>query len=335
MSLQDLIVGNVVPHPSQPKPEKEIMSSWRGDLSKPLVSIVCITYNHINFIENSLNSLLNQITDFPFEIILHDDASTDGTTKVVERYAENYPNIIVPIIQTKNQWSQGKRPAQFTFPIARGQYIAMCEGDDFWVSKDKIQLQFTYMSNNPEATLCFHDTVTTNQQLQVIKFNQHSEVELEFNVSDIINEWFISTQTILFKKAPILKGLESNEYFKGVINGDWLIQLISAHHGKVVFLPNILACYRKHPDSLSTQVGRDKAYRAMKLIRLFLLFDVYTGFKYSNQIDEKVIFYLDEYYQLKRNDEFNRKKILYALYPKLFAKKLFDKLKRYITKYEL
>lgn len=332
MHLQDLKVGNVLPVPSLPKPEKEIVSSWKGDLSKPLVSIVCITYNHINFIENALNSLLNQVTSFPFEIILHDDASTDGTTKIVEKYAKNYPNIIVPIIQTKNQWSQGKRPSQFTFAVTRGQYIAMCEGDDFWVSKDKIQLQFNYMSNNPEATLCFHDAVTTNQQLQVIKFNQYSEVELEFNVSDIIDKWFISTQTIFFEKTPIL---ESNEYFKGVINGDWLIQLMSAHHGKVVFLPNILACYRKHPDSLSTQVGRDKAYRAMKLIRLFFLFDMFTGFKYSDQIDEKVMFYLDEYHQFQRNDEFNSKKVLYVLHPKLFAKRLSNKIKRYITKYEL
>src|SRR5690606_15609661 len=107
------------------------------------VSICCITYNHEPFIRQCLDGFLMQQGDFEYEILIHDDASTDGTTKIIQEYELKYPEIIKPIIQTQNQYSQGVRGINFiyNFPRAKGEYIAMCEGDDYWTDPLKLQKQ--------------------------------------------------------------------------------------------------------------------------------------------------------------------------------------------------
>ncbi|WP_217645440.1 glycosyltransferase family 2 protein [Oceanisphaera psychrotolerans] len=155
--IKNLKVGDAVPVPPEPRAESEIMANWKGDLSQPLVSIVCHTYNHVNYIKDALNGFLMQETDFPFEIIVHDDASTDGTTEIVKEYVEIYSNIIVPVIQSENKWSKGVMPRSFTFPKVRGKYIALCEGDDYWVSASKLKSQVSNFKCG--VSLVFHDSI--------------------------------------------------------------------------------------------------------------------------------------------------------------------------------
>lgn len=90
--------------------EEEIMKAWKGDPTRPMVSICCITYNHERYIEDALNGFLIQETEFPFEICIHDDASTDGTADIIRAYEARDPTIIKPIDQKENQWSKGKGP---------------------------------------------------------------------------------------------------------------------------------------------------------------------------------------------------------------------------------
>ena len=98
-----------------------------------LVSISCITYNHEKYIRDALEGFLMQKTDFKYEILIHDDASTDNTAKIIREYEEKYPDLIKPIYQKENQWSKGNYRISSTFniPRAKGKYIAFCEGDDF------------------------------------------------------------------------------------------------------------------------------------------------------------------------------------------------------------
>ena len=101
--------------------------------STPLVSICCLTYNHAPFIRDCLEGFLAQKTDFPIEILIHDDASSDGTQTIVRQYAEQYPNVFFPIYETENQYTRGlasKMDIEFNYSRARGKYIAYCEGDD-------------------------------------------------------------------------------------------------------------------------------------------------------------------------------------------------------------
>ena len=110
-----------------------------NDAQLPLVSICSITYNHAPYIRQCLDGFLMQKTNFKYEIIIHDDASTDGTAEIIKEYAERYPDLITPVFQTENQYSKGLRGffAKFVFPHAKGKYIALCEGDDYWIDPYK------------------------------------------------------------------------------------------------------------------------------------------------------------------------------------------------------
>ena len=108
-----------------------------------------MTYNHAPFIRQCLDSLLMQKTNFPFEILIHDDASTDGTKEIVEEYALKFPNIIFPFFQKENQYSKGLRglPSRYNYPRCRGRYIAICEGDDYWTDPTKLARQVEQLDN--------------------------------------------------------------------------------------------------------------------------------------------------------------------------------------------
>ena len=128
-------------------------------MCSPLVSICCLTYNHAPFIRNCLDGFMAQQTDFPIEILVHDDASTDGTDVIVREYAEKYPEIIFPLFEEENQYSRGyagKMDIEFNYSRARGKYIAYCEGDDYWTDPFKLQRQVDYMELHPDYSVCFH-----------------------------------------------------------------------------------------------------------------------------------------------------------------------------------
>jgi hypothetical protein len=135
-SLLDPALGSAAPPPLRPYAESALRARWTSDV--PLVSVLCATYQHIEFIEDALRGFVGQVTDFPFEVIVRDDASTDGTAEVVARYAEQYPNIIRPVLETRNRW-QEMRPGEVLHPLARGRFLASCEGDDYWIADDHLQ----------------------------------------------------------------------------------------------------------------------------------------------------------------------------------------------------
>ena len=144
--------------PQKPKAESDIISSWSGNSDAPVVSISCIVFNQERYVEDALNGFLNQKTDFPFEILIHDDASTDGTVDIIKRYHADYPNIIRPLYQQENQYSKGRRiMPEFNFPRAQGRYIALCEGDDFWIDESKLQRQKDFLDANPDYVVCYTD----------------------------------------------------------------------------------------------------------------------------------------------------------------------------------
>lgn len=123
------------------------------------VSICCITYNQASYIRKCLDGLIMQKTNFKYEIIIHDDCSTDGTTDIVKEYADKYPDLIVPIIQSVNQYQKGNKRilASYVFPIAKGKYYAICEGDDYWIDPLKIQKQVDFLDLHPDVGMCFTD----------------------------------------------------------------------------------------------------------------------------------------------------------------------------------
>ena len=125
---------------------------------EPMVSICCAAYNHAPYIAQALESFLAQ--DVPIEILVHDDASTDGTQDILRDYARRYPDVVRPLFETENQYSRGVAiDPTFNYPRARGKYIALCEGDDCWCDPHKLRRQVDYMEAHPDCTFCFTNGV--------------------------------------------------------------------------------------------------------------------------------------------------------------------------------
>ena len=138
-------------------PESELLRRW-GGRTEPVVSILCMTYNHARYVERALQGFLSQDVDQPFEVLIHDDASTDGTQDIIRAWQARYPTIIQPILQTQNQFSRGVRPFDhLLLPRARGRFIATCEGDDFWIRADKLTRQIRALEAHPDVSCVAHN----------------------------------------------------------------------------------------------------------------------------------------------------------------------------------
>lgn len=140
---------------------------------KPLVVIRCITYNHEAFLKDALEGFLMQKTDFPFVAVVHDDASTDGTAAILRKYAEQYPDIILPIYEEENQYSKRDRSIgriMYAASKATGaKYIAWCEGDDYWIAPKKLQKQVTALENDPKYKCSYTAFIPLNSTGATIK----------------------------------------------------------------------------------------------------------------------------------------------------------------------
>jgi hypothetical protein len=138
-------------------PEVELLHRW-GGRTEPVISIICTTYNHERYIENTLQGFLGQDFAEPFEILIHDDASTDRTQDIIRAWQARYPSIIRPVLQTQNQFSRGVRPFDhLMLARARGRYVATCEGDDFWIHPGKLTRQFQVLESHPDVSCVAHN----------------------------------------------------------------------------------------------------------------------------------------------------------------------------------
>lgn len=133
-----------------------------------MVSISCITYNHEDYIADAIDSFLKQETNFEYEILIHDDASTDNTAQIIREYEKKYPNLIKPIYQKENQHSKGLKVGAFNAKRAHGKYVALCEGDDFWIDSKKLKIQVEFMENNPNCSMCVHGAYIVDAEAEFI-----------------------------------------------------------------------------------------------------------------------------------------------------------------------
>ena len=131
---------------------------------RPLISICCITYNHVNYIRECINGFILQKTNFTFEILIFDDASTDGTDKIIKEFSSTYSNIIT-FLQTENQWGKNDGFINYLLPAAKGKYIAICEGDDYWTDHLKLQKQVDFLERNHNYVMCFHNVKILENQV--------------------------------------------------------------------------------------------------------------------------------------------------------------------------
>lgn len=286
--IKKLKVGDAVPVPPEPKTEAEIMENWKGDLSQPLVSIVCHTYNHVNYIKDALNGFLMQETDFPFEIIVHDDASTDGTQEIIAEYVQSYSGIIRVIQQVSNQFSQGIKPSFVTFPKAKGKYISFCEGDDFWCCPNKLSHQYYAMKNRPKASICFHPSMEINEQngdIKVICKYKDNASAISSDEVIIGRGGSVPSSSLFFKNDNVAELLES---FRFAPIGDFFIQSYMALVGEVYFLPDVMSAYRRNSLGSWTNSQSQKEKRKQYYAGMISSIDSFYG-KFKNKKTASVL----------------------------------------------
>ncbi len=225
---------------------QEQVATHRLDGSDCPVSIVCTTYNHEKYIRKALDGFVAQKVNFPFEIVVHDDASTDGTRRIIEDYVDAYPALIRPIFQQVNQYSRGGfKPLVYAGKRANGRYLALCEGDDYWIDQTKLQQQHDCLEAEKAVDFCFHSAYQLKNgeldeepswaysgrralhakdilESRTGTFAPTASYMIRREVLDHLPEWF-------FNRAPV---------------GDFFIEMYAARRGGALYIDSPMSVYR-------------------------------------------------------------------------------------------
>ena len=226
------------------------------EATTPVVSISCITYNQAPFIRECLESFLMQKTTFPFEILIHDDASTDGTTEIIKEYQAKYPDIIKPIFREQNLYSQGIRMInRFNYERAQGKYIALCEGDDFWSDPHKLQIQYEAMESDPDCSICYHDRYILDC-IRGLYFPEPELPEIPADRNEVLRQILlcerVMTQCFFFRRDALERCFDDIlQSTKNFPMGDLQSLIFLAREGKVKYLHRRMAVYRIAENSVS------------------------------------------------------------------------------------
>lgn len=225
------------------KTEQEIIKNWEGDLTNPIVSICCITYNHENYIAETLDSFLMQETNFPFEIIVRDDASLDKTADIIREYEAKYSNIIKPIYEKENGYQKGIKATPVTFKKAIGEYIALCEGDDYWTDTLKLKKQVDFLTKNKEYIICYGKVEAFNEK--GIINNYVGGAKKDLTQKELKRTTPINTLTVMFRNISLLKEMP---YEVTIVKlGDLFMWSLLGNYGKGKYLGDIKPTrYRIH-----------------------------------------------------------------------------------------
>lgn len=215
-------------------------------MEKPVVTVWCLTYNQKDFIKEALNGFVMQKTTFPFEVVVHDDASTDGTTDIIMEYAERYPEIIKPMVEKKNQWQKGGLKHIISIMNEhhrRGRYIAFCEGDDYWTDPNKLQLQVDFLENNSDYSMCFHSAQKKYETDVRAWIDCENIQDKDYDATDIFVNWTVPTASILCRKEAMdfYANLKHPELIQ---NYDIFIILSCAMVGKLRGMHEQMSVYR-------------------------------------------------------------------------------------------
>lgn len=214
-----------------------------------LVTVQCLTYNHEPYIRQCLEGFLMQQTDFYFEVIVHDDASTDGTANIIREYAEKYPNIIKPILETENQWSKNDGSLERIMKEhTHGKYIALCEGDDYWIDVYKLQKQVDFLETHEEYGLVHTNCMIAYEKKNFILEPFQKEGVPNGNVyKQILERNFISTLTVVYR-ANLLKYAEQE--IGNIRYWDRMMWICFSRYTNFYYLNENTAVYRVLKESM-------------------------------------------------------------------------------------
>lgn len=249
------------PAPLPLRDEAEVMRTWRNR-GTPEVSICCASFNHRPYIEDALHGFLAQETYFPFEILVRDDASTDGTIEILKDYAVRYPNIIRLHIENENTYVQGQRATFVMASLARGRFVALCEGDDYWFVRGKLQKQYELLKHHPDSPMSIAWTLKCVQRDTGLAceavINNPQNVSLVQTWEDNLRDYF-HTSTFFCRIEALRSALslfdhpEQRIYFS-----DTPLRRTLATQGPLLLLPEVVSVYRYTGEGVWSSLDRRK-----------------------------------------------------------------------------
>ncbi len=232
--------------------QEEVIARWEGNPAEPLVTVVCVTYNHTRFIRAALDGMLGQNTNFPFKILVRDDGSNDGTREILEAYRDKFPQVLELVLEERRSYPFRKAWAE-VYPTLSTQYVALCDGDDYWFDRNKLQVQVDFLSQNPKYSYCHHQAVTIDEVGEVSGLKALPDrYGKSFRQQRQTSNGLAVTSTIVHRNIH----LDYRTVAERILNEDELIRAILLSQGYSKFLPQIVAtAYRQHSRGVWTGLG--------------------------------------------------------------------------------
>lgn len=264
----------------------------------PKLTIVCVTYNHEKYIAQALESFIMQQTNFDFEAIISDDCSTDYTQDIIREYAKKYPNIIKPVLREKNLGVDANFFA--TYGPLSGGYVAHCEGDDYFTDPLKLQKQVDFLEANPDCSMCFHpvrlfyeDGSYPEGIFPPMNFTDSIDKN-NIQIEQLLMVNFIQTNSAVYRWRFNEQEKLEDIFPKGILPIDYFIHLLHAQKGRIGFIPDVMADYRRHceglwwesisnPDVLHLKYGISELKFYLALEKTFPEYLVIKGHAYTAQ----------------------------------------------------
>ena len=267
-------------------------------MNDKLVSVFCLTYNHVDYIRDALEGFVKQKTNFKYDVFVYDDASTDGTSEIIMEYKKKYPDIFNVYISERNTWKDDNRH-RFLLDLElqnlHGKYIALCEGDDYWTDENKLQVQVDYFEEHPECSMYIHNCewvdCTTN-------------ISRPGDVIDIAGEGNVSAEELIMQKkgnpptASFMfrrKLFKQDFFFFDAVVGDYPLLLCAANIGDVHYNSKEMSVYRYKANGswtskLTSETDENKIFKLehyIGIIDFLLKYDKYTELRFHNVIQKK------------------------------------------------
>lgn len=255
-------------------------------MSEAEVTVICTVYNHARYLRQCLDSLVIQETDFPYRIVVHDDASTDGSADIVAEYAERHAGKVVPVLQKDNLYSRGISHYPYLMPLIEGRYVALCEGDDYWCDPRKLQMQYRYMEDHPECSLCTNLTYLLDEGVGgVVGILPHfGGMDQCYSISDVIigGGGLFGTNSMFYRVEHYGRCPDS---FKRWGIGDWPLCIYLSTQGTVHCIGEVFSVYRMNAAGSWSLRNEDVDVRKRsdeKVLCGLDRADAYTGFEFHD-----------------------------------------------------
>lgn len=258
---------------------------------KPIVVIQCTAYNHEAYIKDALEGFVMQKTDFPFVAIVHDDASTDKTAEIINKYAKTYPDIILPIFEKENQYTKknlGSVMNEASF-ITGAKYIAICEGDDYWTDPHKLQKQVNILEIHPEYSMCFHKASIKYEKPstpdKTLEYNYANLKSRVYTIDEIHKTFIVPTCSVLFRASIYDKYISDSDYCVG----DNVLWTVCASCGQIYCLSDTMSEYRINNNGW---VRRNEASQSIRIKKYKKWYNHYRALRKNYpEIQSTQIFY--------------------------------------------